>query len=222
MSRDAHDMDDGSGPPSRTRFCGMLLRRSPQNPCSVGIFAGRGRVRPAGSCRSDSTEPIRKGAVAARCPRAGSHTPGCRMPGLAGTAAMSATPAAARGRDRRRPGSGGSSPPHLVPQAKQLTLNPAVAPARVLPRQLLHHCPHLVRDRRPSRRVRISPFPLDEAFDARPAGFLGSRSGAAAGARAAASLVRRARRGQPGPVSGGRPAAAARRSRAEGRGSPRP
>jgi hypothetical protein len=34
-----------------------------------------------------------------------------RTPGPSGTAARSAMPAAARGRDRRRPGSGGSSPP---------------------------------------------------------------------------------------------------------------
>jgi len=37
------------------------------------------------------------------------------------------------------PGSGQGRPlPHPVPPAEQLTLNPAIAPARVLPRQLLH------------------------------------------------------------------------------------
>jgi hypothetical protein len=50
-------------------------------------------------------------AGAARYLHAGSHRPGCRMPGQSETAARSATPAAARDRDRRRPGSGGSSPP---------------------------------------------------------------------------------------------------------------
>ncbi len=52
------------------------------------------------------------------------------MPVLSGTAARSATPAAAPGRTRRRPGSGGSSPPHRVSQAKQLTLDAPISPAR--------------------------------------------------------------------------------------------
>ena len=60
------------------------------------------------------------------------------MPELSGTAATSATPAAARDQARRRPGSGGSSPPYPVPQAEQLTLNPAIPSARVLPSQVLH------------------------------------------------------------------------------------
>ena len=48
------------------------------------------------------------------------------MPGWPGIAASSATPVAARGRARRRPGSGRSSPPPPGTQAKQLALNPAI------------------------------------------------------------------------------------------------
>jgi hypothetical protein len=66
------------------------------------------------------------------------------------------------GEARRRPGSGGSSPPHPVPQAEQLTLNPAVAPARILPGQLLHKVTDILCDRRSSRRVRVRPFPLGQ------------------------------------------------------------
>ena len=89
--------------------------------------------------------------------------PGCRMPERPGTAAMSATLAVARDRARRRPGSGGSSPPHAVPQAEQLPLDTPIAPAWVLPRQLLHQRAHLGRDRWPARRVRVDPFLLDQA-----------------------------------------------------------
>src|SRR4051812_48279012 len=38
----------------------MLLRRSPQNPCSVGILAGADRARPASPRSSDSTEPTNR------------------------------------------------------------------------------------------------------------------------------------------------------------------
>lgn len=48
--------------------------------------------------------------------------------------------------------------PDPVPQAQQLTLNPAIAPAGILPRQLLHQAAHLVRDRRSSRHIRVGPF----------------------------------------------------------------
>ena len=75
---------------------------------------------------------------------------------------------------RRRPPRRGTEPgggqdpadrplPYPVPQAEQLTLDPPVAPARVLPRQLLHQRADLGRDRRPSRRVRIGPLPADQA-----------------------------------------------------------
>ena len=76
---------------------------------------------------------------------------------------MSATPAAGQDQDRLRPGSGGSSPPHPVPQAEQLALDAQVPPARVLPRQLLHQRADLVRDRRASRPVRIGPLLADQA-----------------------------------------------------------
>jgi len=89
--------------------------------------------------------------------------PGCRMPERPGTAAMSATLAVARDRARRRPGSGGSSPPHAVPQAEQLPLDTPIAPAWVLPRQLFHRRAHLGRDRWPARRVRVDPFLRDQA-----------------------------------------------------------
>jgi hypothetical protein len=70
---------------------------------------------------------------------------------------------------RRRPSRRGTEPgggqdpadrplPRPVPQADQLALDAPVSPARVLPRQLLHQCPHLGRDRRSPRRPRISPF----------------------------------------------------------------
>ena len=85
------------------------------------------------------------------------------MPGRPGTAATSATPAAARARARRLPGSAGSSPPHPIPQAEQLTLDTPVPPARVLPRQLLHQRPHPVRDRRSSHVVRVGPLAPDQA-----------------------------------------------------------
>ena len=53
--------------------------------------------------------------------------------------------------------------PHPVPQADQLALDALVPPARALPRQLLHQLPHPGRDRRPSRRLRIGPFPAHKA-----------------------------------------------------------
>jgi hypothetical protein len=50
--------------------------------------------------------------------------------------------------------------PHPVPQANQLTLDPPVSPARILPRQLLDQRAHLIRDRRASRHARVGPFLL--------------------------------------------------------------
>jgi hypothetical protein len=84
-------------------------------------------VPPSGSRSPSRTARTR--AAAAQYRRAGDRTPGWRMPGWPGTAARSATPAAARDLARRRPGSAGSSPPHLVPQAEQLTLDAPVAPS---------------------------------------------------------------------------------------------
>jgi len=72
-----------------------------------------GRPRPR-SARSGSGSPSRTtqaGAAAARYRQAGGHGPGRRMPGRPGTAARPVTPAAARDRARRRPGSAGSCPP---------------------------------------------------------------------------------------------------------------
>jgi hypothetical protein len=76
---------------------------------------------------------------------------------------MSAMAAAARGRAGRRPGSGGSFPPHPVPQAEQFALDTPVPPPRVLPRHLLNEGAHPIRDLRPARRVRIGPFSVDKA-----------------------------------------------------------
>jgi len=58
--------------------------------------------------------------------------------------------------------------------------------------------------------------------DARLAGFPGSRSGAAAGARAAASPRRRSQHGQPSPASGARPDVAGPQLHAGGPRSPCP
>jgi len=63
----------------------------------------------------------------------------------------------------QQPGSGGSSPPHPVPQAGQFAPDAPVAPARVLPRQLLHQRADLGRGRRPSRPVRVGPILTDQA-----------------------------------------------------------
>ncbi len=82
----------------------------------IGLF-------PAYVCSS-----VRTRAAARRYPRAGNRRPGCRTPGRPGTAVTSATPGAALALVRRRPGFGGSSPPHPVPQAEQLTLDPPVPP----------------------------------------------------------------------------------------------
>jgi hypothetical protein len=48
--------------------------------------------------------------------------------------------------------------PTWCPRPSNLTLGPAVAPATILPCQLLDQRPHLVRDRRSSRRIWIGPF----------------------------------------------------------------
>ena len=120
---------------------------------------------------------------------------------------------------RRRPArrgaqpSGGQDPangplPHLVPETEQLTLTPAIPPARVLPRQLLRQRAHLVRNRRPSRRVRAGPSLLDQAP------VPGQQSSRCPDpvqphvAPAAASPRLPARHGQPSPASGARPAGA--------------
>jgi hypothetical protein len=93
--------------------------------------------------------------------------------------------------------------PHPVPQAEQVALNPPVAPAGVLPSQLLRERADLGWNRRSSRRIRVGPFPCDWAAVPRPAGCPGSRSGAAASARADGRPRRRAPHGQPSPASGG-------------------
>jgi len=75
---------------------------------------------------------------------------------------------------RRRPPRRGPQPrggqdpadrplPRRAPQAEHLALDAPVAPARVLPRQLLHQRPHLVRDGRSSWCIRVGPFLLDHA-----------------------------------------------------------
>ena len=89
--------------------------RGPSAGCGpAGLSRPRSGVRSRPGCApSWSRSPsrtVRTGAGAARCPRAGSRRPGCQMPGLPGTAAMSAMPVAAPGRAPRLPGSGGSSP----------------------------------------------------------------------------------------------------------------
>jgi len=53
--------------------------------------------------------------------------------------------------------------PYPVPQAQQLTLDPPVTPAGVLPRQLFDESTHFGRDGRPSRRARVDPFLPDQA-----------------------------------------------------------
>jgi hypothetical protein len=68
---------------------------------------------------------------------------------------------------RKSQADGGQDPadgplPHPVAQADQLALDAPVPPARVLPCHLLHQCPHLGRDRRPTRSVRIRPLPSDQ------------------------------------------------------------
>ena len=75
---------------------------------------------------------------------------------------------------RRRPArswlepGGGQDPadrplPHPVPQAEQLTPDAPVAPARVLPGQLLHQVADLVWDRRSSDGVRVRPLSPGQA-----------------------------------------------------------
>jgi hypothetical protein len=99
------------------------------------------------------------GAAAAPCPRAGSHRQGCRTPGWPGTAARSATPAAARARARRRPGSGGIVPsPTRYPKPVSSPWMRQYPQRGVLPCQLFDESTYLVRDRRPSRRARVGPF----------------------------------------------------------------
>ncbi len=50
-----------------------------------------------------------------------------------------------------------------VSQAEEFALDALVAPARVLPGQLLHQGADLVRDRWPFQRVRVGPFPRDQS-----------------------------------------------------------
>jgi len=50
----------------------------------------------------------------------------------------------------------------LVAEADQLTLDPPVAPARVLIGQAEYQIPHLTADRRPSPPVRVGPMPLHQ------------------------------------------------------------
>jgi hypothetical protein len=76
--------------------------------------------------------------------------------------------------------------PTPVPQAEQFALDAPVPPARVLPCQLLHQRAHSGRDRRPTRRVRVSPFPLGLAAGATPAECPESRPDGIEAARAAA------------------------------------
>jgi len=49
-----------------------------------------------------------------------------------------------------------------VAEADKFALDAAVAPARVLPGQLVYELPHLVPDRRASRRVGVRPLVLDQ------------------------------------------------------------
>jgi hypothetical protein len=152
------------------------------------------------------------GAGCRRRSKRQSHRPG-RLPGQE-------LPPGRRRPPRRgpEPGGGRQDPadrplPHPVRQAEQFALDALVSPARVLPRQLLHQCPHPGRDRRSPRRPDRSISSSAPGAGARPAGCPASRSGAAASARAAAWRGRRSRRGQPSPVSGAPPDAAAPQSR---------
>ena len=79
------------------------------------------------------------------------------------------------------------------------------------PRVALQQRPDLAWYRRASRGVRVRPPSPDQVPGARPAVWPGSRCGAAVAVRAATWPERRARRGLPSLVSGGRPDGAAPR-----------
>ena len=192
----------------------MLLRRSPQNPCYVGILAGEDGLRP--------TEPSALGFHVTDTYRRWSSTVStcrksqARMPDAWAARNWRQVGEARRGADRarRRPGSGGSFPPPAGtpgrPARPEYGDSPSGGSAAPAAQRGRGPRPGPVAGLARSDRS-ISSAP---GAGARPAGCLGSRSGASAGARAATWPARRARRGQPSPVSGGRPAASRPRPRA--------
>jgi hypothetical protein len=147
--------------------------------------------------------------------------PQARMPcaWASGTAAPWATPAAARCRARRRPGSGGSSPPPPGTPGPPARPGCAGTPSENSAWPFLHEGAHPGRDWRPSRCARTGPFPAGKA----PAP---GQQGSGRHDPVQPQVPRR----QPGQGGGHgtvspvrpRPAGARRRPRAAARGSPHP